>query len=136
MMMHPDAVEENQEEGNILVWLTGLAFLAAMVAIFIYVPTERTEGVVQRGHVFPCAFRLAFIFCVLCGFYQFHSVSLEERAGVGHLCPCLGRDRGDFLFPGIDHRADLGKAYLGSLVGVGRPPHLYPDTLDLSLIHI
>ena len=34
-MMNPDAVEENQEEGNILVWLTGLAFLAAMVAIFI-----------------------------------------------------------------------------------------------------
>ena len=66
-MMNPDAVEENQEEGNILVWLTGLAFLAAMVAIFIYVPTEQTEGVVQRVMYFhvPSAWLSFFAFFVV-----------------------------------------------------------------------
>ena len=66
-MMNDSAIEENQEEGNILVWLTGLAFLAAMVAIFIYVPTEQTEGVVQRVMYFhvPSAWLSFFAFFVV-----------------------------------------------------------------------
>mgnify|MGYP003976393183 FL=1 len=65
--MSSDEIEENEEEGNILVWLTGLAFLAAMIAIFIYVPTEKTEGVVQRIMYFhiPCAWLSFFAFFVV-----------------------------------------------------------------------
>ena len=37
--MNPEAVEKKQEEGNILVWLTAFGLLAAMIGIFIYVPT-------------------------------------------------------------------------------------------------
>ena len=40
--------DENKQDGSILIWLTIVAFLVAMVAIFIYVPTEQTEGAVQR----------------------------------------------------------------------------------------
>ena len=62
--MNPDAVEEKQEEGNFLVWLTGFALLVAMIGIFIYVPTERTEGVIQRIMYFhvPCAWLSFFAF--------------------------------------------------------------------------
>jgi heme exporter protein C len=34
--------------GSFLIWLTAAALLVAMVAIFLYVPTEKTEGAVQR----------------------------------------------------------------------------------------
>ncbi|MBT5550031.1 MAG: cytochrome c biogenesis protein CcsA [Nitrospina sp.] len=66
-MMSSDEVAENAEESNILVWLTGLVFLATMIAIFIYVPTERTEGVVQRIMYFhiPCAWLSFFAFFVV-----------------------------------------------------------------------
>ena len=66
-MIDSDKLEEEQEESYILVWLTGLAFLAAMVAIFIYVPTERTEGVIQRIMYFhiPCAWLSFFAFFVV-----------------------------------------------------------------------
>jgi len=65
--MSSDEVAENAEESNILVWLTGLVFLATMIAIFIYVPTERTEGVVQRIMYFhiPCAWLSFFAFFVV-----------------------------------------------------------------------
>ena len=65
--MNPDAVEEKQEEGNILVWLTAFGLLAAMIGIFIYVPTERTEGVIQRIMYFhvPCAWLSFFAFFVV-----------------------------------------------------------------------
>ena len=65
-MNDSDTVEE-QEESSILVWLTGLTFLAAMVAVFIYVPTERTEGVIQRIMYFhiPCAWLSFFAFFVV-----------------------------------------------------------------------
>ena len=63
--MNSDAVEETQ--GNILVWLTGVGLLAAMIGIFIYVPTERTEGVIQRIMYFhvPCAWLSFFAFFVV-----------------------------------------------------------------------
>ena len=63
--MNPDAVEE--KEGNILVWLTAFGLLAAMIGIFIYVPTERTEGVIQRIMYFhvPCAWLSFFAFFVV-----------------------------------------------------------------------
>jgi heme exporter protein C len=65
--MSSDEVEGNEEEGNILDWLTGLGFLAAIIAIFIYVPTERTEGVVQRIMYFhiPAAWLSFFAFFVV-----------------------------------------------------------------------
>ena len=34
--------------GFFLFWLTGAAIAAALIAVYFYVPTERTEGVVQR----------------------------------------------------------------------------------------
>ena len=46
--MNHETTEESNEESYILVWLTGTVFLVAMAAIFLYVPTEQTEGPVQR----------------------------------------------------------------------------------------
>jgi heme exporter protein C len=45
--MNEETTQEG-EGGPVLLWITALALLAAMVAIFIYVPTEKTEGPVQR----------------------------------------------------------------------------------------
>lgn len=66
--MNPeDVAEESEKESNLLVFLTGFAFLAAISAIFIYVPTERTEGVVQRVMYFhiPSAWLSFFAFFVV-----------------------------------------------------------------------
>ena len=46
--MNEETTEESNEESFILVWLTGIVFLVAMAAIFLFVPTEQTEGLVQR----------------------------------------------------------------------------------------
>ena len=42
--MNQERTEEPIEESSILIWLTGIAFIAAMAAIFLFVPTEKTEG--------------------------------------------------------------------------------------------
>ena len=47
--------DEKQDSSSILTWLTVIAFLIAMVAIFVYVPTEQTEGAVQRIMYFHIA---------------------------------------------------------------------------------
>ena len=46
--MNQETTEESNEESYMLVWLTGIVFLVAMAAIFLFVPTEQTEGPVQR----------------------------------------------------------------------------------------
>lgn len=38
----------NDSAGFFLFWLTGAAIAAALIAVYFYVPTERTEGIVQR----------------------------------------------------------------------------------------
>ena len=38
----------DQSNGWFLLWLTGAMMMASLVAVFFYVPTERTEGIVQR----------------------------------------------------------------------------------------
>lgn len=38
----------NDSGGFFLFWLTGAAIAAALIAVYFYVPTERTEGIVQR----------------------------------------------------------------------------------------
>lgn len=60
-----DASPESAGYG--LMGLTGAAVLAALVAIFIYVPTEQTEGAVQRIMYFhvPCAWIAFFAFFVV-----------------------------------------------------------------------
>jgi len=62
-----EAAEETPRENYILLWLTAAGFLAAMVAIFFYVPTEKTEGAVQRIMYFhlPCAWLSFFAFFVV-----------------------------------------------------------------------
>ena len=59
--------DEKQESGSILTWLTVIAFLIAMVAIFVYVPTEQAEGPVQRIMYFhiPAAWLAFFAFFVV-----------------------------------------------------------------------
>ncbi len=59
--------DEKQENSSILTWLTVIAFLVAMVAIFVYVPTEQTEGAVQRIMYFhvPAAWLAFFAFFVV-----------------------------------------------------------------------
>ena len=39
---------EPDEESTVLIWLTGIVFFSAIAAIFIFVPTEKTEGPIQR----------------------------------------------------------------------------------------
>ena len=59
--------ENSHAESLLLLWLTVATFTAAMVAIFIYVPTEKTEGVVQRIMYFhiPSAWLAFFAFFVV-----------------------------------------------------------------------
>ena len=59
--------DEEQDSSSILTWLTVIAFLIAMVAIFVYVPTEQTEGAVQRIMYFhiPAAWLAFFAFFVV-----------------------------------------------------------------------
>ena len=85
-----ESEKESGEESFVLVWLTGIVFIAAMAAIFLFVPTEQTEGPVQRImyiHI-PSAWLsfFAFFYCV----HLFNSFSLEKGKGVGYLCACLG----------------------------------------------
>lgn len=46
--MNQEKTEKPDEESFILIWLTGISFLAAISAIFIFVPTEQIEGPIQR----------------------------------------------------------------------------------------
>jgi heme exporter protein C len=39
---------ETEKEQPVLIWITAFLFAVSIYAIFIYVPTERTEGLVQR----------------------------------------------------------------------------------------
>ena len=119
----------NNQKNPILVWLTIVTFLAAVVAIFIFVPTEQTEGAVQRIMYFhiPAAWLAFFAFFIV--FSQQHSFFMEEGEGVGYLCSGFCRDWRNFLFAGFDHRADLGKTYLGGMVGMGRPPDVHADIM-------
>lgn len=60
--------ENNSEkESPVLLLLTAMAFLVAMGAIFLYVPTEKTEGAVQRIMYFhiPCAWLAFFSFFIV-----------------------------------------------------------------------
>ena len=63
-----EIVEENQEGGGtFMIWLTAVVLAAAMAAIFLYVPTEKTEGPVQRIMYFhvPAAWLAFFAFFVV-----------------------------------------------------------------------
>jgi len=46
--MDQDLEKEPGEESMVLIWLTGIVLFAAIAAIFIFVPTEKTEGPIQR----------------------------------------------------------------------------------------
>ena len=65
--MKEEIAEETPKESFFLLWLTAGVILAAMVAIFLYVPTEKTEGAVQRIMYFhvPCAWLSFFAFFVV-----------------------------------------------------------------------
>lgn len=58
---------EDVKEQPVLVWLTSIVFMAALYAIFIYVPTEKTEGMVQRIMYFhiPSAWIAFFAFFIV-----------------------------------------------------------------------
>ena len=46
--MDQDFEKEPDKESTVLIWLTGIVFFTAIAAIFIFVPTEKTEGPIQR----------------------------------------------------------------------------------------
>ena len=46
--MDQDLEKELGKESTVLIWLTGIVFFTAIAAIFIFVPTEKTEGPIQR----------------------------------------------------------------------------------------
>ncbi len=59
--------EDNESGPPILIWFTVLMFIAAISAIFMYVPTEKTEGIIQRIMYFhiPCAWLAFFAFFIV-----------------------------------------------------------------------
>jgi heme exporter protein C len=65
--MTEEETEETSEESYFLLWLTGAVIFTAIAAIYIYVPTEKTEGVIQRIMYFhvPCAWLSFFAFFVV-----------------------------------------------------------------------
>lgn len=65
--MSDEMTKETPKESYVLLALTATALLAAMVAIFFFVPTEKNEGVVQRIMYFhiPCAWLSFFAFFVV-----------------------------------------------------------------------
>ncbi|MCH7623082.1 MAG: cytochrome c biogenesis protein CcsA, partial [Nitrospinae bacterium] len=65
--MREEAAEETPKENYILLWLTGAVIFAAIAAIYLYVPTEKTEGAVQRIMYFhiPSAWLSFFAFFVV-----------------------------------------------------------------------
>lgn len=65
--MREEAAEETPRENYILLWLTGAVIFAAIAAIYLYVPTEKTEGAVQRIMYFhvPSAWLSFFAFFVV-----------------------------------------------------------------------
>jgi heme exporter protein C len=65
--MSDEMTKETPKESYALLALTATALLAAMVAIFFFVPTEKNEGVVQRIMYFhiPCAWLSFFAFFVV-----------------------------------------------------------------------
>ena len=134
--MNQETTEESYEESCILIWLTGIVFLVAMGAIFLFVPTEQTEGPVQRIMYIHIPSAWLSFFCIFYCVHLFYSLSLEKGKGVGYLCTCLGWNRCDFLFPGFDNRSYLGKTYLGNLVGLGCAlnfdPYFVVDLCSLS----
>ena len=67
--------------------------------------------------------------CFFHSFSQQYSFFMEEGERMGYLCSSLRRNRCNFLFAGFDHRADLGKTYLGGMVAMGRPPDIYADIM-------
>ena len=75
--------DTNSQESPILVWLTIAAFLAAMIAIFIFVPTEQTEGAVQRIMYFhiPAAW-LAFFAFLSCFLVVFFFYGRRRESGI------------------------------------------------------
>ena len=46
--MDQDFEKEPDKESTVLIWWTGIVFFTAITAIFIFVPTEKTEGPIQR----------------------------------------------------------------------------------------
>ncbi|MFQ5443412.1 MAG: cytochrome c biogenesis protein CcsA [Nitrospinales bacterium] len=59
--------EPNRKGPYVLGWLTAVVFAAAIFAIFVYVPTEKTEGPVQRIMYFhiPAAWISFFAFFIV-----------------------------------------------------------------------
>ncbi|MDA0691097.1 MAG: cytochrome c biogenesis protein CcsA [Nitrospinae bacterium] len=59
--------EETTKESYFLLWLTAGVIVAAMAAIYLFAPTEKTEGPVQRIMYFhiPCAWLSFFAFFVV-----------------------------------------------------------------------
>ncbi len=68
--MSEERLPESENDGDetpVLIWLTAAALLAAMGAIFLYAPTEATEGMVQRIMYFhiPSAWVAFFAFFIV-----------------------------------------------------------------------
>lgn len=55
--------------GGVLPWLTCVAMVVALAMVFLYVPTEKTQGVVQRVFYFhlPCAWMTFLAFFTVAG---------------------------------------------------------------------
>ncbi len=65
--MTEEVAEETPKENYILLWLTAVVIFVAIAAIYLYVPTEKTEGPVQRIMYFhiPAAWLSFFAFFVV-----------------------------------------------------------------------
>jgi len=74
-----ETIEEDQEGGStFMIWLTAVGLTAAMVAIFLYVPTEKNRRSSSADYVFSCSRRLVSIFRIFRSVFKQYSVSLEK----------------------------------------------------------
>ena len=96
--------------------------LAAIYMVFVYVPTDKVQGIVQR--IFYFHVPLAIMTFVAFGAVAVASAMFLWRGtrGVGSCGACRRRGRHAVLHAGADHRADLGAAGLGHVVDVGCAP--------------
>ena len=109
----------SEKESYSLLWLNCVTIAISVGAIFFYVPTEKTEGIIQRVmyyHV-PSAWVAFFAFFIV--FITSILFFMEKGKGVGYLCSGFGRDRYRVLFISTCYRAYLGETSLGNLVGLG-----------------
>ena len=96
-----------------------LSMLAALFMVFVYVPTEVEQGIVQRIFYFPSALRVGGVSGLRDGSYRRCPLPMARSQDLGRSRVCVCGTGNAVLHAGADHRFNLGQADLGGLVDLG-----------------